>query len=78
MVALVPRLTLRRAGPGRFATGSRVWGSTTARLPVHAPQRYTDVLTGVTIEARRGRLDIGAAFGVLPVSVLHGVAKPAR
>jgi (1->4)-alpha-D-glucan 1-alpha-D-glucosylmutase len=75
VVALVPRLTLGRAGPGRFPTGPGVWGSTRARLPVHAPRRLTDVLTGVTIEARGGALDVGRVFGTLPVAVLYGVAN---
>jgi malto-oligosyltrehalose synthase len=77
VVAFVPRLTLGRVGAGRFPTGPAVWGRTRARLPVHAPRGFTDVLTGVTIEARGGALDVGRVFGTLPVAVLFGVANSA-
>jgi (1->4)-alpha-D-glucan 1-alpha-D-glucosylmutase len=71
MIAVIPRLTLECAGPGRFPTGTRVWGNTACLLPKRAPRSYVDVFTGRTVVATRGRLAVASALGVLPVAVLR-------
>jgi (1->4)-alpha-D-glucan 1-alpha-D-glucosylmutase len=79
VVALVPRLTLARAGAGRFPTAAGVWGTTEVHLPARAPRRLTDVLTGLTIESHGGALNVGHVLETLPVAVLSGVTSgPAR
>jgi (1->4)-alpha-D-glucan 1-alpha-D-glucosylmutase len=75
IIAFVPRLTLNRAGPGRFPTGSRVWGDTTVQLPREAPTHFTDVLTGATLSPHGRSLDAARIFALLPVSVLQGGTK---
>ncbi len=74
VVALVPRLMLGLAGPGRFALGGRVWGDTRLHLPAPAPRELTDVVTGVTLAVRRNAFAVGQALDTLPVAVLRGVA----
>jgi malto-oligosyltrehalose synthase len=75
LVAVVPRLMLEAAGPGRFPTGTRLWGKTAVQLPAGAPVRFTDVLTGASVDAQGGALDAGRALATLPVAVLSGVAE---
>ena len=72
VLAVIPRLTLECAGPGRFPTGTRVWGNTSCLLPKSAPRSYVDVVTGRTVTATRGRLDVANILGVLPIAVLRG------
>jgi malto-oligosyltrehalose synthase len=69
-LCLVPRLTYRFAGPGRFATGRRVWESETVSVPSWASGTFEDVLTAREIECSNGILDIDQAFGILPVATL--------
>ena len=69
-LCLVPRLTYSRAGPGRFAIGRRVWESETVSVPSWASGTFADVLTGHEIGSSNGTLDVGQAFGILPVAVL--------
>jgi (1->4)-alpha-D-glucan 1-alpha-D-glucosylmutase len=71
VLAVIPRLTLECAGPGRFPTGTRVWGTTSCLLPTRAPRSYIDVFTGRTVTATRGRLDVANILKVLPVAVLR-------
>ena len=71
LLAVIPRLTFECAGPGRFPTGTRVWGTTSCPLPTRAPRSYVDVFTGRTVTATRGRLDVANILGVLPVAVLR-------
>ena len=71
MLAVIPRLTLECAGPGRFPTGIRVWGDTSCPLPTRAPRSYVDVFTGRTATATRGRLDVASVLGVLPIALLR-------
>ncbi len=71
VIAVIPRLALECAGRSRFPTGTRVWGTTACLLPERAPRSYVDVLTGRTVAATRGRLDIANTLGVLPVAVLR-------
>lgn len=73
VVAIVPRLMLHHAGMGRFATGSPVWSATACTLPKTAPDEYVDVLSGQTIRATRGRLQVAQALGTLPVAILRSV-----
>jgi (1->4)-alpha-D-glucan 1-alpha-D-glucosylmutase len=69
-LAVVPRLTYGLAGPGRYATGERVWGDERVVLPAGAPPRYRDVLTGRTLAADSGHLRLGEVLGILPVAAL--------
>jgi hypothetical protein len=45
------------------------------QLPAGAPVRFTDVLTGASVDAQGGALDAGRALATLPVAVLSGVAE---
>ncbi len=76
VIALIPRLTLEVAGGGRFPTGSRTWGDTACSLPEGAPKTYVDIFTGRAVVARRGRLDVAGALGVLPTAVLRSADEP--
>ena len=71
VIAVIPRLTLECAGPGRFPTGTRVWGTTACLLPKRAPALVRRRLHGRTVAATRGRLDVANILGVLPVAVLR-------
>jgi maltooligosyltrehalose synthase len=71
VIAVVPRLTLEHAGPGRFPTGSRVWGETTCALPKGAPRSYVNIFTGQSVTATRGRIEVASALDLLPVAVLR-------
>jgi malto-oligosyltrehalose synthase len=72
VIALVPRQVIGLVGAGRFPIGARPWGTTTLRLPESAPSTFTDVVTGASVTARRGRLAVADCLSVLPVSVLRG------
>ena len=74
VVALVPRLVLGEAGYGRFPTGPRLWAGTSVGLPEGSPVQFADALTGATVGARRGAIEVGRALKILPVSVLSGMA----
>jgi (1->4)-alpha-D-glucan 1-alpha-D-glucosylmutase len=69
VIACVPRLTISMVGAGRYATGS-VWDGAKLRLSQDAPTEFMDLLTGVQLKARRGRLDLSECFATVPVSVL--------
>jgi (1->4)-alpha-D-glucan 1-alpha-D-glucosylmutase len=71
LLAVIPRLTFEHAGPGRFPTGSRVWGTTTCVLPKGAPRSYVDVFTGRSVTAIRGRIEVAGVLDLLPVAVLR-------
>jgi (1->4)-alpha-D-glucan 1-alpha-D-glucosylmutase len=72
VVAVVPRQTIALAGTGRFPVGTRTWGTTTLRLPESAPCTFTDVVTGASVIAQRGRLQVAECLSVLPIAVLLG------
>ena len=74
VVALVPRLIIGEAGYGRFPTGLRLWAGTGVGLPEGSPGRFTDALTGASVGARGGAIEVGRALKILPVSVLSGTA----
>jgi (1->4)-alpha-D-glucan 1-alpha-D-glucosylmutase len=71
VIAVIPRLTLQHAGPGRFPTGARVWGETTCLLPRSAPRSYINVFTGRSVTATHGRIEVAGALDLLPVAVLR-------
>ncbi len=70
VLVVVPRLPFTVAGPRRFPLGPAVWGTTSVGLGPAAPTRWTDVLSGVEVTARRGRLAVADVLGTLPVAVL--------
>lgn len=80
IMACVPRLTTQLSRTGRFPLGRRAWGGTMLRLPPGAPRRWTDVFTGVTIEAAAVLVHGGELFplrsllGTFPVALLAGEA----
>lgn len=71
VIVLVPRLTLRAAGRGRFPVGRRIWTTETCLLPNGAPTSYADIFTGTEVTARGGRIDVVSALHTLPVAVLR-------
>lgn len=71
VVAVVPRCTLARAGRGHFPTGRRVWPRETITLPGAAPTSFVDILTGASVEALTGTIDVAVALRTLPVAVLR-------
>jgi (1->4)-alpha-D-glucan 1-alpha-D-glucosylmutase len=71
VVAVVPRLTLAHAGPGRFPLGRRTWPRETVTLPGAAPTSFTDIFTGASIEAPTGKINVAVALQTLPVAVLR-------
>jgi (1->4)-alpha-D-glucan 1-alpha-D-glucosylmutase len=75
VLCVVPRLTYALAGPGRFAVGTRVWGSETVSVPSWGRGQYEDVLTGRPVEARSGALELSDALRTLPVAVLEPLAS---
>ncbi len=77
VVAVVPRLVLSVAGPGRFPTGGEPWAGTKVDLPEDAPRELEDVLTGAFVRAPRRGLPVGAILDPLPVAVLAGRAGKA-
>jgi (1->4)-alpha-D-glucan 1-alpha-D-glucosylmutase len=70
IVAVVPRLTLMLAGPGRHPIGDRAWGDQRVVLPAGAPLLYRDVLSGALLQADDGHVRLGDLFGILPVAAL--------
>ncbi len=69
-LCVVPRLTHTLAGPGRFAVGTRVWGSETVSVPSWGRGPFEDVLTGRVVEPRVGNLELGEVLRTLPVAFL--------
>jgi (1->4)-alpha-D-glucan 1-alpha-D-glucosylmutase len=70
VLAIVPRLVIGLAGPGRFPTGAEVWGDSVMHLPDGAPTCFIDLFTGASVEARNGRLLLRDCLVALPVAVL--------
>jgi malto-oligosyltrehalose synthase len=73
VVAVVPRLSVSLAGPGRFAV-RRVWEGTAVRLPADAPTELCDVFTGAARQPARRALALDAVLSDLPVAVLTGTS----
>ena len=71
VIAVLPRLMLEHAGPGRFPTGSHVWGETSCLLPKGAPRSYIDIFTRRSVTATGGRIEVASALDLLPVAVLR-------
>jgi (1->4)-alpha-D-glucan 1-alpha-D-glucosylmutase len=75
-LAIVPRLTLRLAGPGTLPVGKDTWGSGTVILPLRAPQSgWVNVLTGESVHVRSRRgvrvLLLAEVFATFPVALLR-------
>jgi (1->4)-alpha-D-glucan 1-alpha-D-glucosylmutase len=67
--AVVPR---HAVGLGSAApVGRDVWGDSAVRLPKGAPRAWRNVLTGESITAVNGSLDIGTLFATLPFALLR-------
>ncbi|MGH7854056.1 MAG: malto-oligosyltrehalose synthase [Candidatus Binatia bacterium] len=70
-VAIVPRLVGEMVYNGGAPVGE-VWGQSALSLPVDAPPRWVDVVSGERIETGPGkRLMLGAVFKYFPVSLLY-------
>jgi (1->4)-alpha-D-glucan 1-alpha-D-glucosylmutase len=71
VVGVVPRLTLARAEPDAFATGS-FWSGTSVVLPTAMPEELVDVFSGEVLEVGPDELPMAAVLDRLPVAVLVG------
>jgi (1->4)-alpha-D-glucan 1-alpha-D-glucosylmutase len=70
-LAIVPRLTLRLAGPGRAPIGERIWAETVAMLPRGAPRTWVDAFTARSVGPdARGALALGQVLAPFPVALL--------
>jgi (1->4)-alpha-D-glucan 1-alpha-D-glucosylmutase len=70
VLAVVPRLTARLVGAGRFATGRQAWGQAAVTVGPCRADIWRDVLTGATVKARAGVLPLAECLAILPVAVL--------
>ena len=70
---VVPRLTYRSAGAGRFPLGETTWLDHALAVGSAKGNRYRDVLTGRNLEASANGVRLSEAFAVLPVAVLTEV-----
>src|SRR5439155_1624538 len=78
MVA-APRLTVSLSGRGRFPVGVEVWGRTRVALPRAAPARWTDELSGATVDTDEGAVAAGDVFATLPcAAVVEGGGRTHR
>jgi (1->4)-alpha-D-glucan 1-alpha-D-glucosylmutase len=59
----------------RSPMGTEFWKDTRVRLPEGAPQGWRDVLTGGSMQAESGVLQVPAVFAVLPVAVLEATVS---
>jgi (1->4)-alpha-D-glucan 1-alpha-D-glucosylmutase len=75
----VPRLFQRLGRPGYPPIGRRAWKDTLLLLPPDAPERWSDVLTGRSLNAsavRKGTaLELAEIFHHLPMALLSGVSR---
>lgn len=73
-VAVVPRLIGRIAYRSGAPLGEELWGETALDLPVEAPRRWVDVISGEPVEgappAALNRLSLGSVFKHFPVALL--------
>lgn len=71
-----PRLMSKRAPAGQPPVGRDVWGDSVLSIPGDAPLRWTNVLTGETIDATGSNgasvLPLHSLFSHLPVALLSG------
>ncbi|WP_412759740.1 malto-oligosyltrehalose synthase [Methylorubrum subtropicum] len=70
LIVAVPRLVARLTPDG--AWDGKAFAGTTLTVP--AGSRWTDVVSGETVEAGEGRLDLGRLFASLPYLVLRRAA----
>jgi malto-oligosyltrehalose synthase len=70
LLCIVPRLVMTLAGPGRFPLGP-VWEGMTVAVPRWAAGTYTDIFTGMMLDAAPGALGLDELLGSLPVAVLR-------
>ncbi len=68
----VPRLSTRLVPVGGLPLGSEVWGSDHLFLPVDAPSRWRNIVTGEAIQCQTAttRLPLSAVFRMFPVALL--------
>ncbi|MFW6195365.1 MAG: malto-oligosyltrehalose synthase [Chloroflexota bacterium] len=72
MAVAVPRLTAGLVTPEDPPIGNPVWGDTRLSLPDDAPKGWRNVLTGESIAAEWGNLDLGGVLQHFPVALLVG------
>jgi (1->4)-alpha-D-glucan 1-alpha-D-glucosylmutase len=68
----VPRLSTRLVPLSKLPLGSEVWGGDHLLVPVDAPVRWRNILTGETIECQNAtrRLLFSAVFRTFPIALL--------
>lgn len=75
-LVVVPRLVTKLCAPGRPPLSRRAWKSSAVTLPVKAPNRWVNVLTGEALEASSGPegqgMKLHDVFRRLPVALLYG------
>jgi maltooligosyltrehalose synthase len=74
MITVVPRLVHALTNPGSFPVGG-CWTDTAIVLPPGCPHAFVDVLTGRSITASSDRVEVSAAFAVLPVALLGSAPR---
>lgn len=70
VIAASARLAARMVQPDRPAIAATHWGDTQLCVGDRSAERWTDLLTGRTLDAPQGRIRLGTLFEVLPVALL--------
>jgi len=73
VVLIVPRVTTRITEAQILPTGKNVWSDTSVHLPANCPPRWSDVLTGTTLDLREGKsrqIPVGLALARFPGALL--------
>jgi (1->4)-alpha-D-glucan 1-alpha-D-glucosylmutase len=74
-VTAVPRHLVALMSATTLPLGRNIWHDTTIRLPGQSPQRWVNLLTDKSHDARGG-LEAGVIFSEFPVAVLIGSSNP--
>lgn len=69
-LAAVPRFATQLSAATRFPVGVRAWLDTALVLPPGAPDRWKNVITGETVNARDGSILMSRILGHFPVALL--------
>lgn len=67
---MVPRFYTDLVHQGQLACGADIWGDTQIVMPqAFANTTWRNVITGETVVAKSGKIEVGTALGVVPVGV---------
>jgi (1->4)-alpha-D-glucan 1-alpha-D-glucosylmutase len=67
----VPRFLTRLSALEKWPLNRRFWGDSTIVLPEEAPGRWTNALTGESLQSN-GQLAVAEALKSFPLAVLEG------